>query len=59
MDMLRLSMPLDRDPLHNAQLDLPANSWAFIFQIPESEFLINTSLDINTDQNPSTGIISK
>jgi hypothetical protein len=59
MDMLRLSMPLDRDPLHNTQLDLPANSWAFIFQIPEPEFLINTSLDITTDQNPSSGIFTK
>ena len=59
MDMLRLSMPLNRDPLHIAALNLPANSWEFLFQIPEPEFLINTSLDITTDQNPSTGIITK
>ena len=58
LDMLRLNLPLTRDPLHNAPLDIPAKSWTFIFQIPESEFLINKSLDINTDQNPSSGLIN-
>lgn len=56
-DMLRLSIPLTRDPLHNTVLNIPANSWLFIFPIPENEFLINRSLNMATDQNPLTGII--
>ncbi len=55
LDMLRNGLPLDRDPLHIAPLNIPANSWSFIFPLPESEFLINTSINFGTDQNPLTG----
>lgn len=55
-DMLRNQMPLVRDPDHQAPLSFPANSWEFIFPIPEREFLINRNLDITTDQNPLTGV---
>lgn len=55
LDMLRNGLPLDRDPLHIAPLNIPANSWNFIFPLPESEFLINTSINFGTDQNPLTG----
>jgi len=59
LDMLRNSLPLVRDAGHPAGMSIPGNSWDFIFQIPESEFLINKSMEISTDQNPATGIISK
>jgi hypothetical protein len=59
LDMLRLGLPLARDPLHMFVLNIPGNSWQFIFQIPESEFLINKSLNAATDQNPITGLITK
>jgi hypothetical protein len=57
-DMLRLNIPLTRDPLHNTLINIPAKSWLFIFPIPENEFLINKSLTIAKDQNPLTGIIN-
>jgi len=55
-DMLRNELPLVRDDDHPFILSIPANSWEFIFQIPESEFLINKNMDLATDQNPATGI---
>jgi len=51
-------MSLVRDPDHQTVLSLPANSWEFIFPIPEREFLINKNLDITTDQNPVTGVFT-
>jgi len=57
-DMLRNQMPLVRDLNHQAARSLPANSWEFIFPIPEREFLINKNLDRTTDQNPLTGVFT-
>jgi len=57
LDMLRTGIPLVRDASHPAQVNIPADNWRFIWQIPEQEFLVNTSLNISTDQNPSTGPI--
>jgi len=54
-DMLRTGIALERDALHNEVMSKPANSWEYIFQIPEMEFMINENLDLATDQNPSTG----
>lgn len=59
LDMIRTGIPLVRDPLHISQLTIPADSWRFIWQIPQQEFLINTSVNITTDQNPSSGQITK
>jgi hypothetical protein len=56
-DMLRTSMPLTRDPLHTTPLNIPANHWEFIFQIPTQEITINKSLS-PTDQNPASGPIN-
>ena len=55
-DMLRNELPLEHDDDHPFKLSIPSNSWEFIFQIPESEFLINKNVDLVTDQNPATGI---
>ncbi|HUS85854.1 MAG TPA: hypothetical protein VMW76_01340, partial [Bacteroidales bacterium] len=56
-DMLRNQMPLVRDATHNYIYNLPANSWEFIFPIPESEILINVNIG-QSDQNPTSGVYS-
>lgn len=55
-DMLRNQLPLDRGGSHNAKLSIPANSWQFIFPIPEKEILLNPNIALE-DQNPTTGVL--
>ena len=57
-DMLRNQLPLEREVTNTFVVNIPANSWDFIFPIPESEILINESIN-QSDQNPITGVLSK
>ena len=54
-DMLRNQLTLVRDANHRQDLQLDANSWRFIYPIPESEIQINESIEIE-DQNPTSGV---
>lgn len=53
-DMMRNQMPIVRPPSHNVTQNIPANSWQMIFQIPESELLINENISLS-EQNPLSG----
>lgn len=57
-DMLRNQKPLVRTGDHTSQKNYPANSWAFIYQIPRSELDINKGIN-DEDQNPNTGVYTK
>lgn len=54
-DLLRCQKPLKREGDHTSLKNYPANSWAFIFQIPRSELDVNKGIK-ESDQNPTEGI---
>lgn len=55
-----MSVPIYTEPATAETLGNPRATVEEVYsQIPESEFLINKSMDIATDQNPADGIIAK
>ena len=49
-DAKRYSLPIDRDPVHRVEVDIPADSELFFLQVPQNEIDANDAIDnsINT-----------